>query len=139
MHIDGKPVKNLTKKIDITITAVDCKTGQTKDPGGCAAAKAIVREVPGCTAARVHLSRTYLQVGDKWLRAHTPMALRSEIVAFDRGGSFEPGEYVINPLPPSERERIGKAHTLGGPKHGRPGHERKQHRTVNVRSSGANR
>src|SRR5258705_9625892 len=109
MKIDGLPVRNLTKKIKLVISEQDCKRGNTKTPNSCAAALAAVRQVPGCTEARIHIGRVFLRVKDKvtkkeyWLRARTPGALRTEIATFDRGGTFEPGVYDINPLPPSDR------------------------------------
>ena len=138
MEIAGKPVKDATKKVEFTITKRDVTTGATKDPAACAAAKACMREL-GATEARVHLSRTYLKINNEWQRFQTPGAIRSEIIAFDRGGSFEPGDYTLRPLPKSERNKRGKAHSLGAPKHGRLGHHRKPHVVTNVRARGANR
>ena len=138
--IAGLPVVTSKKALKLRITKADCKKGRNKDPGACAAALALVREVSGCSKARVHLGRTYLQIGQKWLKFRTPLALRSEIVAFDRGGVFEPGDYTLMPLSKSERDREGKAHTLGGPKRGRPGHHRaRPHTITGVRAHGANR
>lgn len=137
MKINGIEVKDLTKPIHLTISDTDCRLGQTKDSGGCAAARALIRQVPNCTKARVHLAVTYLQVGSKWLRCQTPRSLRSEIVAFDRGGKFEPGEFELRPASPAKV--LGKAHSLGTPKKGNPAKRRTQHRTLNVRAHGANR
>lgn len=137
MKINGLPVVDATKAIKLTINDADCKLGQTKDSGACAAARALLRQVPNCTQARVYRAVTYILIGKKWLRCMTPRSLRTEIVAFDRGGKFEPGEFELNAVPPSHV--MGKAHSLGAPKHGRPGHQRAQHRTINVRAHGANR
>jgi len=57
-------------------------------------------------AARVHMDRTYLLVDDRWIRYHTPEALKNELVAFDRGGQFIPGDFILKPLCPSHRMRI---------------------------------
>jgi hypothetical protein len=108
MEINGKKVVDATKKIKINITALDVKHGNNKDPGGCAAARALLRDVPECTKARVHVGRIYLEVGNKWLRFQTPPALRTEIIAFDRGATFTPDEYTIAPLCESRRERVGQ-------------------------------
>lgn len=147
MEIAGLPVKDLMKKIKIVITKDDCKKGATKDPGACAAALACMRQVGGCTAARIHISRTYLKVGDKWVRCQTPAALRSEIIAFDRGGTFEPGEYELRPLTPSDRARIGRRQGSDakgardkGSKDRTPSRSRmKPHMVTGVRQHGANR
>jgi hypothetical protein len=108
--IDGLPVKNLTKSIKLEISAADCTRGKAKMPNSCAAALAAVRQVPNCAEARVHLNRIYLRVGKIWWRGKVPNALRTEIAAFDKGGKFSPGSFMINPLSPSERpegERTG--------------------------------
>ena len=64
---------------------------------------ACIREL-GATKALVHASRIYLQKGQKWVRYFTPDALHHETIAFDRGGSFEPGKYELHPMPPTLRE-----------------------------------
>lgn len=140
MEIAGLPVKDLTKPLKIHITKSDCTKGANKDPAACAAARSCLREVTGCTEARVHIGRVYLKMGDHWLRAMTPPALRTEIIAFDRGGLFSPGEYTIKPIGKTERLGRGKAHSTGAPKRGRPGHHRpKYHVVTGVRQHGANR
>ncbi len=106
--IHGRPVVNARQKLKLHISAADVRAGKAKNAKGCAAALAAVREVPNCVAARVHLGRVYLlQKGatrgqDKWLRFRTPDSLRNEIIAFDRGGRFEPGEYELKPMSPAD-------------------------------------
>lgn len=102
--INGKPVVNASRSVSLHISPMDTKKGNVKNPGACAAALAAMREIPNCTAARVHLGRAYVYNEKKqhWVRFKTPESLRSEIIAFDRGGSFQPGEYKLRPLPPSE-------------------------------------
>lgn len=135
MKINGLPVKDATQKVHIKIAPQDCKFGSSKEPGMCAAAKACLRQVPKCSEARVHISRTYLRIGDHWLRFMTPSALRGEIVTFDRGGKFEAGDYTLNPLPKSMLLSRGKR-TGAKPKfkRGRPGkHRASPHRVHGVR------
>ena len=118
-EIDGLPVRNLTKRINLTISEQDCRRGSRKAPGSCAAALALVRQIPDVSEARVHINRVFLKVGNRfWLRGKATGALRTEVVSFDRGGTFEPGEYVISPLSPSERP-TGK--TMGSHKKKRAG------------------
>jgi hypothetical protein len=137
-------VLNASRKIVVRISARDIRTGKNKDPGSCAAARALIREVPNCVAARVHLGRTYLQREDKtWLRYRTPEALRTEIIAFDRGGRFEPGEYELRPLSPADRGRrhVKKAAATAqeDPRHKANKTPRKLHVAKGVRKRGANR
>ena len=133
MKIDGLPVVNLKKKIKLVISKGDCAGASKKAPEACAAAKAAIRQIPNCTEARVHINRVYLKIGKTWHRGMAPNSLRSEIVAFDRGGSFAPGIYAISTLPPSQAS--GSAHSLDAPKRGNPNNKRPQHYTLDVRAN----
>ncbi len=142
MKINGLKVVDPLTRITLHITAADVKAGDTKDPGACAAARCILREVKGSVAARVHLGRTYIKTKDKWLRFITPEPLRGEIIAFDRGGKFEPGTYTLRPMPPSNRngKKTWKSSNVGRqkPKHlQKP--RAKPHTVTGVRQHGANR
>lgn len=135
MKIDGKTVIDAKEPVVIHVKPIDVERGNTKDPGGCAAARACMRELHA-TAARVHIGRTYLKFEDKWIRFHTSRALRSEIVAFDRGGKFEPGEYTLSPMQPAKR--MGKRQ--GTPSKAKRGRKRaKPHLITGIRAHGANR
>lgn len=102
MKIAGKPVKDADEKFVLTITKADVKSGAAKTSSQCAAAKALCRQT-GCEEARVHFSRVYIRKQGKWLRFGAPPSLRNEVIAFDRGGEFAPGEYVIGPAQPIVR------------------------------------
>lgn len=105
MKIKGRPVTTPRKPIMITITPSDVRQGAERNADACAAAVALCRQLH-CDEAKVHLSRTYIRKGATWERYNTPPALRSEIVAFDRGGAFMPGKYVLTPV--SESQLPGK-------------------------------
>jgi hypothetical protein len=102
MKIQGVEVKDATKKIVLTITKQDVRSGAKKDSNSCAAAKALCRQEQ-CEAAKVHFSRAYVKKSGKWIRFFVPPALRNEVLAFDRGGEFAPGEYVLTPVQPTVR------------------------------------
>lgn len=110
MEINGKRVVDATTKQRIHITKRDTTEGDNKNPSGCAAARAAKRDIPDCINARIHIGRAYIEYKTKWVRYFTPDRLRTEIIAFDRGGSFEPGDYTLLPPGPSEtteaRERF---------------------------------
>lgn len=114
--INGKPVVNATRAITLHISPLDIKKGGLKSPGTCAAAQAAMREIPNCTMARIHLGRAYIFDAKKqvWNKFQTTDALRTEVVAFDRGGKFEPGSYKIRPLSPSDAEPKKKARAVTG-------------------------
>ena len=102
MKINGTPVKDANEKLVVTITKNDVRRGTMKEAKACAAANALCRQT-GAKEARVHFSRAYLKQGKVWRRYAVPMALRNEIIAFDRGGAFEPGEYTLIPMQPTMR------------------------------------
>ncbi len=136
--IDGLPVRNLKHKIRLIISEDDCKKGNKKAPALCAAALAATRQVPKCNEARIHIGRVFLKISNKyWLRGKTTGALRTEIATFDRGGTFDPGIYDINPLSKSELptgKQRGKKPKFG---HGRPGKHRRSPKILHdVRGSG---
>jgi hypothetical protein len=135
MRINGLPVRDATKRVRLVIAPQDCKFGTSKAPDMCAAARAAVRQVPHCSEARVHIARTYLKIGDHWVRYQTAEALRDQIITFDKGGKFDAGEYYLKPLPKSML--LSRGHAKGPKpkfKHGRKGHHRlKPHRVKGVR------
>lgn len=142
--INGKPVVNAKRRVTLHISAKDTVAGAVKDPGACAAARAAIREVPNCTAARIHLGRAYIFQKDKWLRYKTTDALRSEIIAFDRGGRFAPGSYDLRPLSPSDMAPKVKNFISSDTNRATPGsplskNPRKLHVVKGVRRRGANR
>lgn len=100
--INGLPVKNGKKSISIEVTDRDVKNATMKDPTNCVAAVACRRDL-GCTEARVHVGRTYLRFNGHWERYLTSKNLRDEIIAYDRGGRFIPGEYVLMKMTPTKR------------------------------------
>lgn len=142
MKIDGMKVVDAKRKLKLEISNDDVKQGKTKEPGTCAAAKACLRQVKDIKAVRVHLSRVYMKIedkqGEKWVRYLTPDPLRNEIIAFDRGGTFEPGQYTLNWVQPSTQFGVKKKRydTSKGPRHGvKQGKRSKPHRVENVRVS----
>lgn len=107
-------VINATIPVIITITDEDIALGAKKDPAGCAAAISCCR-VPRVAEARVHTSTTYLRDSrkGKWVRYRTPSALRFGMIAFDRGGTLESGEYILRPIQPSHQARGVRQGTPG--------------------------
>jgi hypothetical protein len=140
MRINGLKVVDAKKQLKIRITPQDIRDGDSKDPAMCAAALACKRDLKA-TDARVHVSRTYIKLNGQWLRFQTPSSLRSEVVAFDRGGKFFPGEYVISPMSPSGHlgavRKVPSRHTGTHPQ--RKPVRRVLHRTAGIREYGANK
>lgn len=102
MKIAGVEVEDASEPLVITVNKTDVRIGAKKNADTCAMARALCRQT-GCEAAKVHFSRAYIKQGRKWLRFAVPPALRSEVLAFDRGGEFAPGEYRLHPVQPTVR------------------------------------
>lgn len=106
LMIDGLPVLNAKAPITLKVTSRDITQADPKQPDQCAFARACRRALH-VKEARVHLGRVYVRSNDTdWLRYITPPALRVEIIAFDRGGEFMPGEYTL--LSPPKSKQTGK-------------------------------
>jgi len=132
--IDGMPVGNAFMPIRLKVTEADIKNGARKNENACAIAVAAVRQVKGVTAAKVHLGVIYLCQNGQWKRWHTSNGARTEIIVFDRGGRFVPGEYDLLPVPPQSllRRYRAAAKPRPGPKRRR---RRKPHYVEDVRNS----
>jgi len=109
--IDGLKVFDAKKPVRLIVTEDDCRRANRKKPKSCAVARACGRVAE---EARVHLSRLYLRINGQWQRYETPKAMRDEIIAFDRGGAFEPQEFRLKPPRPSRRlgQHTGGQHRL---------------------------
>jgi hypothetical protein len=101
MEINGKPVINGKRKWMLSIDEADIANGKRKGPGQCAAARAILRTQANVKSVRVHIGRIFVEYEDKWERYQTPHSLRTEVIAFDRGGTFVPGVHSVGPISPS--------------------------------------
>jgi hypothetical protein len=103
IEYDGKliEVEDADEPIVLHITKRDTSAGKKFAPAECAAALSCRRE-PGVLAALVYRTRTVLLKkkgrGLVWKRYKTPESVRNELIAFDRGGEFMPGDYIVRPL-----------------------------------------
>ena len=102
-EMDGLPVIDAKKSLRLEVMRDDIRTASKKAPNCCAVAKACTRAM-GVKAVKVHISRLYLNTDNKaWTRYIVSGAMRSEIIAFDRGGKFMPGTYTISAPPKCKR------------------------------------
>src|SRR5882672_9324381 len=107
MKINGKRVVDAKKPLMLEVTGDDIRHANPKDPAGCAAAVAAMRQ-EGVAHAYVHLSKVYIERPTQWVRYENPRALRQEVVVFDRKGEFEPNEFKLK-VPPPSQTREGRA------------------------------
>jgi hypothetical protein len=131
--IDGQVVTNAATRLRLTVTEQDVRKGVPKNPNACAIAVAAMRQIPGCTAAKVHKSCLFTLVKGKWQRRLVPEYATRELVAFDRGGRFVPGEFEFDPMPvptpTTKRRRPSSASASSGA----PRRKRTRHVTIDVR------
>lgn len=114
-QIDGKPIIDATKPVELEIGPRDIAKADRKEPLDCAVARA-GRRCLGAKEVRVHLSRIYIRFGDgSWQRFVTPKSMRTDIIAFDRGGSFPPGTFTLEPPKHSQKNTGARKGT--DPKH----------------------
>jgi hypothetical protein len=112
-RVNGKDCIDATSNLTINVASIDNQLASRKDENNCVIARACMKKTG--LDAEVRISRLYLKspFQDVWTRYHIKNALRSEIIAFDRGGDISPGNYTI--YKPSKDMLLGSTHT-GGPK-----------------------
>lgn len=127
---EGLPVIDAKSDIVLNVTKKDVLNSKKKDPGSCAAAQAGKREFR--RDVKVFLSRMYVRSKKGWVRYITPTNAAREIVSFDRGSEFIPGEYIFKAAGPGQKLGYRKVtnHKSTG-----MGQRRKLHVTANVRIS----
>jgi hypothetical protein len=135
--INGLPVVDAKRALTLHITKADIARAadSIKKPESCAAARACYRELHA-KEVRIHTYRAYVRTNESnWVRYWVPTRLRQEIVAFDRGGQFEPGEYKLDKIPPSSAV-TGKTQGTRPPRK-KQGPPRKSYKLQNVRGGPA--
>lgn len=97
-------VKDGKGDIVVVVTKTDANAS-LKNHKDCVMAKACKR-LSGVDGAVISVSTAFIIKGDTAYRYRVPQAITREIVAFDRGASFTPGEYELKA--PGEWHKTGK-------------------------------
>lgn len=128
---DVSAVKDATKAVRIEVTKADVRTSAVKSHKGCAMAVACKRKMhlDGVVISR---SIAYLVKENLATRYEVPAALAREVVAFDRGGSFETGEYQLKK--PHAYIAMGTSRKTGKRDGSKPA-QSPRHVTANIRTS----
>lgn len=135
--IDGLPVLDAKRPLVLHVTKSDITKAHTKAPNACAVARACARELH-VKEARVHLSRVDLRTNDhNWTRYITPRPMRAEIIAFDRGGAFEPSEFTLHPVNAASATGRTQGGKTRGKRHPPARRRRAPHIVANVRGGPA--
>lgn len=125
-------VNDSDESIHIIVTAADDRKATKMDHTGCAMAVALKREMK-VDGVIMSISTAYLVKGTTATRYYVPRRTQREIVAFDRGGHFEPGTYYLtNPTRKLGEHQGGKT----GPDNDDPAYKRGTPHifTANIRS-----
>lgn len=130
---DVEVVKDASRNVTIEVTKKDINSSQVKNLKSCAIAQACKRamHLDGVVISR---SIAYLVKDKHAIRYVLSDAATKEIIAFDRGGSFEPGEYKLHK--PHDAIAINSGHqapTSRNKKRAKRGSPR--HLTANIRMS----
>jgi hypothetical protein len=116
----------------VEVTSRDVAWAARKNHNHCALARACEKMV-GVDGAIISRVCAYLIAGSTAIRYHLSTAAAREIMAFDRGAGFAPGEYLLKAVPKSNRFGVRS------PKAGRPSkapkERRRWHLTKGLRSS----
>ncbi len=86
----------------INVTEKDEKASKKKDHNECAMAVAVKRQ-EGCSSVIISASTAYVIKGTHATRYKMPESASREVVSFDRGSAFEPGDYKLKSPPKSAR------------------------------------
>jgi len=130
MQIDDLPIIDAKKAVKLIITEQDVAGGNPKKPSTCAVAKACARQMH-VKEVRVHLGRVYVRTNNlNWQRFITSRAMRTEIIAFDRGGRFSPGEYTLEKVQPSKTAAMRRGEIRKRKKPAVPGKKRRGYHVV---------
>lgn len=107
----GKPVLNAEKPFTIRVSARDIKTADKKAPTTCALARGAMHE-SRVISSRIGQRIALIEFRDRVERYKITPEDSKRIMAFDRAGYFQPGEYTLTP--PSD---VPHAHPKKSKKH----------------------
>jgi hypothetical protein len=123
-------VTDAKEDVIVTVLPKDVSWAAHKNHSHCALARACTRS--GCDAAIISRSTAILINRGRAARYMLSSAAAREIVAFDRGAGFSPGEYLLKA--PPKTQRLGKR--AGSPPRGKITGERRRYvLTEGLRSS----
>lgn len=115
MLLDDLPVRDSKSPLILEVTPEDVENSSRRQPGSCAAAKAVMRQ-EHTTKAYIYRSKAYIlrTNGNKeyYERYEVPNSLRIELGAFDKEGEFEPQEFKLSKPYPSQTTAAKKKYHM---------------------------
>ena len=109
---DVERVKDARADVEIEVTKADTNSAAVKNHKACAMAVACKRAMR-VDGAIVSLGTVYLIKDDEATRYRVPQSVSRELVAFDRGGSFAPGEYTLKKPERASQRKPRQDHKTG--------------------------
>lgn len=130
-------VRDADDDLLVNVTKQDEKASKKKDHNECAMATAVKRQEKASSVI-ISSSTAYVIRGTEAVRYKVPEAVSKEVVSFDRGASFEAGDYKLKAIPKSGRLGTYRGRDTrtdnSRPKTGGAA-KRFIHHTINVRES----
>lgn len=129
-------VSDAKKAVNVEVSRRDINSSTVRSHKACAMAVACKRKFKA-DGVIISVNRAYLIKGNKATRFVVSPSIAREVVAFDRGGAFEVGEYKLNAVPKRERLGVrqhGSPNGSQGPSNGGM-KKRFVHRTEGIRAS----
>lgn len=133
----GLQMADARDPLKLEVTAADISRAEKKSPGNCGFAQACRRQYRA-DAAYFFRTTAWVQFGRTMLRYMLPMSMQKELLAFDRNGTMEPGEYQLGRPPESltlHAISVRNALRLKTREVARRKTKRRQHHTINARAA----
>lgn len=138
LEIVQKAFPSVTKVVDarkdteVEVTKRDTTSATVRNHKACAMAVACKRKMD-LDGVIMSVSTAYLIKGATATRYKVPSSVSREIVTFDRGAAFEPGEYKLKGICDSQKlDRVrGAINRSGAPTKAKRFH----HKTTDIRAS----
>lgn len=127
-------ISDAKKNIEIEVTNADDKAAAKRSHKTCAMAVACKRKFK-LDGVVISVNRAYLVKGTKAERFELPPSVSREVVSFDRGGGFEPGEYQLTKPGPSNKLGTHKYKKTGSGHGGGDGQRKVTHHTGGIRTA----
>lgn len=126
-------VEDAKRGIWVEVTEQDSTSSDAKSHKSCVMAVACKRK-QRADGVIISLATAYVVKGSVATRYKIPDSVSREIISFDRGASFSPGEYMLTAPTPSQK--LGGSSHRGSNMRQRPKPKsiRRQHRTGGVRT-----
>jgi hypothetical protein len=122
------------KNARVEVTKADASSKAVRDHAGCAMAVACKRKFH-LDSVIISRSVAYLVKGSQARRFKLPVSVSREVVSFDRGAGFSPGEYELSKVEKSNRLGMNRDPARLNPnRHDLPPKTKRfRHLTTNVR------